>query len=118
MDRPEFLRMKMNIFPDDVIEQYNLKDKVNSKGHIILRVEKGMYRLPQAGIISQRILEQRLNAVGYSQSTTTPGLWTYKWRPITFTLCVEDFGVEYGGWEHAQHLKDTLQKNYTISHNW
>ena len=77
-----------------------------------------MYRLPQAGIISQRILEQRLNAVGYSQSTTTPGLWTHKWRPITFTLCVDDFGVKYVGREHAQHIMDKLQANYTISQDW
>ena len=31
---------------------------------------------------------------------------------------MNDFGVKYVGQEHAQHLMDTLQENYTISHYW
>ena len=36
MERPEYLRMKIDNFPEDVIEQYGLKDKVDSEGFIIL----------------------------------------------------------------------------------
>ena len=70
MDRPEFLRMKLDNFPDDVIDQYNLKDKVDEKGFVILRVEKGMYGLPYAGIIAQNLLEERLDFHGYMHSDT------------------------------------------------
>ena len=42
MERPEYLRMKINNFPEDLIEQYKLKDKVDTKGFVILRVEKGL----------------------------------------------------------------------------
>ena len=52
MDRPEFLRTKIENFPDDVIEQYKLKDIVDAKGFVMIRVEKGMYGLPYAGIIA------------------------------------------------------------------
>ena len=52
MDRRKFLRMKIDNFPDHVIEQYNLREKVDKKGYIIARVEKGMYGLPYAGIIA------------------------------------------------------------------
>ena len=31
---------------------------------------------------------------------------------------MDDFGVKYVGQEHAQHLMDTLQENYMISHDW
>ena len=60
MDRPEFLRMKLDNFPDDVIKLYNLMDKVDAKGFVILRIEKGMYGLPYAGIIAQELLTKRL----------------------------------------------------------
>ena len=39
-----------------------------------------------------------------------------KWRPIQFCLVVDDFGVEYVGKKHADHLA-TIQKNITTSLN-
>ena len=77
-----------------------------------------MYGLPQAGLLAQQLLEERLNNKGYSQSTLVPGLWTHEWRTITFTLCVDDFGVKYTGAQHADHLMAILQEHYTISHDW
>ncbi len=77
-----------------------------------------MCGLPQAGILAQQILEQRLNAHGYSQSKAVPGLWTHKTRPISFTLVVDDFGVKYVGKEHAMHLINILSQNYKISEDW
>ena len=65
MERPEFLRMKIDHFPQDVIDHYNLKNMVDDKGYLMVRVEKGMYGLPQAGIIAQQLLEKRLQAEGY-----------------------------------------------------
>ena len=53
MERPEYLRMKLSYFPDDVIEHYKLKDKVDTKGNLYIRVARGMYGLPYAGIIAQ-----------------------------------------------------------------
>ncbi|KAL7474558.1 hypothetical protein ACHAW6_000533, partial [Cyclotella cf. meneghiniana] len=47
-----------------------------------------------------------------------PGLWTHKWRPIAFTLVVDNFGVKYVGQEHALHLKSILEEHYTISMDW
>jgi hypothetical protein len=71
-----------------------------------------MYGLPQAGIIEQELLAKRLKEHGYSQSETMPGLWKHKWRPIIFSLVVNDFGVKYIGKEHAQHLLQMVQKYY------
>jgi hypothetical protein len=31
---------------------------------------------------------------------------------------VDDFGVQYVGKEHAQHLIDDLETNYTVSKDW
>ena len=58
MDRYEFMRMKLEIFPDDVIEEYNLRDKVEPNGYVYIEVRKGMYGLPQAGLLAQKLLEK------------------------------------------------------------
>ncbi len=48
---------------------------------------------------------------------TTPGLWRHKWRPIQFCLIVDDFGVEYVGIEHFNHLLNLLKKFYGVQFN-
>ena len=95
MERPEFLRMKLSYFPDDMIKHYKLKDKVDSKGFVYVKIVKGMYGLPHAGIIAQKNLEERLNKRGYYQSKYTPGFWKHESHPICFSLAVDDFGVKY-----------------------
>ena len=40
------------------------------------------------------------------------------WRPIAFSLVVDDFRVKYVGEEHAKHLLETIQENYETSHEW
>ena len=59
-----------------------------------------------------------MNKHGYHQSTLVPGLCTHEWRPIQFTLVVDDFGVKYTGEEHEKHLMAVLNKDYTITYDW
>jgi hypothetical protein len=115
MVRYEYMRLKLADMPDDVIEHYKLRDVATPDGFVYCKIRKGMYGLPQAGIIAQELLAKRLKEHGYSQSETTPGLWKHEWHPITFTLVVDDFGVKYIGEEHAQHLLQTIQKYYQCS---
>ncbi len=56
MDRFEYFRMKLEIFPQDIIEEYGLRDKVDADGNVFCEVRRGMYGLPQAGIIAQELL--------------------------------------------------------------
>ena len=77
-----------------------------------------MYGLPQAGMLAHKLLEKRLNEKGYVKSKLTPGFWTHKWRHVSFTLCVDDFGVKYVGKQHAEHLMQVLTEHYTIAHDW
>ena len=79
---------------------------------------RGMYGLPQAGLLANQLLEKRLNKHGYHQSKLVPGLWTHDWRPVQFTLVVDDFGVKYVGKEHALHLKKALEADYTVTTEW
>ncbi len=104
--------------PEDIIAHYKLIDIATHDGYIYCKIQKGMYGLPQAGIIAQQLLKKRLKAHGYSQSTITPGLWKHDTRPIIFSLIVNNFGVKYVGEENEQHLLDTVQKYYKCSCNW
>ena len=115
MARYEYMRLKLADMPADVIEHYKLLDVATPDGYVYCEIRKGMYGLPQAGIIAQELLAKRLKEHGYSQSETTPGLWKHEWRPIIFSLVVDDFGVKYVGEEHAQHLLKTIQKYYQCS---
>jgi len=77
-----------------------------------------MYGLPQAGIIAQELLEERLQKAGYTQSKLTPGYWKHEWRPISFTLVVDDFGVKYIGKEQVTHLIKSLKEHYEVEEDW
>jgi len=69
-----------------------------------------MWKLPQAGILANKLLWKRLKPHGYYERVNTPGLWRHATRPITFSLVVDDFGVKYVGKEHADHLISCLKK--------
>jgi hypothetical protein len=119
MARYKYMQLRIADMPDNVIEHYNLRDKATPHGYIYCEIQKGMYGLPQAGIIAQKLLEERLQKHGYRQSQTTPGLlWKHDTRPICFSLVVNNFGVKYVGEENAQQLLDTVRHYYTCSSNW
>ena len=102
---PEYICVKLADIPQEIIDEYKLRDKATPHGSIHIEANKGMYGLPQAGLLANELLEKRLNENGYRQSKLVPGLWKHDWRPIQFTLVVDNFGVKYMGKEHAIHLK-------------
>ena len=85
MTRYQYLYMKLDLLPDDIIKEYKLWDTVNNNGNIFCEVHCGMYGLPQAGIIAQELLEKRFCIAGYTQSKLTPGYWTHAWGPISLS---------------------------------
>jgi hypothetical protein len=118
LERYEYMWLQLSDMPEDVIPHYKLNKIATPEGYIYCEIQKGMYGLPQAGIIAQQLLEERLEKDGYCQSKTTPGLWMHNTRPISFSLVVDDFGVKYVGKENAQHLLDTVPKYYKCSCHW
>jgi hypothetical protein len=90
--------------PKDVIAHYNLNEIATLEGYIYYEIQKGMYGLPQTRIIAQQLLKERLQMDGYRQSITTPGLWNYDTRLISFSLVIDNFGVKYVGEENSHYL--------------
>jgi hypothetical protein len=74
---PEYIRIKISNIPEEIINEYNLHNKVTESGHIHIEANKGMYGLPQAGLIANELLKKQLNEHGYHQSKLIPGLWTH-----------------------------------------
>jgi hypothetical protein len=58
MKRPEYMRIKIADIPDEIIEQYKLKSLVTPEGYVYCEINRGMYGLPQAGLIAQELLQK------------------------------------------------------------
>ena len=115
LHHPKFIRVKLSDIPDEVIEEYKLREKATKNGSVYIKAKRGLYSLPQSGLLANKLLKKRLNKHSYRQSKLVPGLWKHDTRQIQFTLVVDDFRVKYKGEEHAQHLKNTLEE-HTNSH--
>ena len=57
LNRYEYLRLKLDDIPADVQAHYHLADKAKN-GFVYAEVRRGMYGLPQAGILAQELLEK------------------------------------------------------------
>jgi hypothetical protein len=55
-----------------------------------MKIRKGMYGLPQAGILANKLLKKCLATHSYFKQPHTPGLFSHKSRPIWFNLVVDD----------------------------
>ena len=53
---PEYIQVKLMDLLDEIINKYKLRDQANRKGSIFLKVVKGMYGLPQAGLLANELL--------------------------------------------------------------
>ena len=102
--------------PEEFMQKYNLQQYVTPDGWVFFEILKGMYGLPQAGVLAHAKITSLLALHGYAPSKNTPGLWTHATRPIAFALVVDDFGVKYVGEEQANHLLNILLKNYEGVH--
>ena len=77
-----------------------------------------MYGLKQAALLAYNFLVENLEPYGYHPILHTIGIRKHKLHPITFCLCVNNFGVKYFHKHDVDHLINALQKYYEISIDW
>ena len=77
------------------MQEYNLQQYVTPNGWVFFKIRKGMYSLPQAGVLAHTKLMSVLSPHGYAPEKNTPVLWTHATHPIAFSLVVDNFGVKY-----------------------
>jgi hypothetical protein len=84
-----------------------------------MEIHKGMYGLPQAGILANKLLKEQLAGHGYFKQPHTPGLWKHIICPVWFSLCLDSFSIMYILCKHLQHLYNALRKEtYEIVEDW
>ena len=77
-----------------------------------------MYVLPQYVRLSNYLLTKCPTPKGYFQCTHTPKLWRQKWRPILFSLVVDNIEVKYVGKENVDHLITANRELYPVAEDW
>jgi hypothetical protein len=117
LDQFEYMRTPISLSPPDIINHYQLHNKV-LRGYVYMEIRKGMYSLPQASILANKLLKKRLSKHGYFKQPHTFGLFTHESHPIWFNLAVDDFKIKYIGKDTLQHLNNSLQaETYDIVEN-
>jgi hypothetical protein len=117
LPRSEYLRIPLKYLPAEIIDMFHLTPFIHN-GYVLFEVLKGMYGLPQAGILAQNDLVCHLKEHGYIQSEFVPCLFRHITRNISFTLVVDDFGVKYQLKDDADHLFSTLRLKYKLKVDW
>eukprot|EP00804_Cyclotella_cryptica_P023552 CCRYP_018913-RA/>CCRYP_018913-RA protein AED:0.17 eAED:0.19 QI:0/0/0/1/0.25/0/5/0/1080 len=115
LKRPEFTKIRLDNLPDEIVDEYKLKEIATPDGWVYIRITRGMYGLPQSGALANELLEKQLNAEGYFQSKIVPGFWKHDTRDLQFVLVVDDFGIKYLREEDLDHLIATLKKHYDVA---
>lgn len=119
LDEPEFMRIHIDDFTEEVIKEYNVMEYLDEDGYVYCQIDGCMYGLSQAGKIANDDLKKILEPHGYYPSKRTSGLWFHKKRPISFTLVVDDFGIKFENKEDIDHLLKIIEdNNYPIKTGW
>jgi hypothetical protein len=59
MDSFEYMHIPIKLIPQEIIVQYKLLPLI-SDGHVYIEAKKGMYGLPQSGILANQLLARLL----------------------------------------------------------
>ena len=111
------MRVPIELVPQEIIDANNLASKIKN-GYIYMKIIRGIYGLPQSGVLANKLLKKWLEEHDYYEVDHTPGRFTHKTRPLWFTLVVDDFGVKYVGKQHAEHLMSILKQHYDMEEDW
>jgi hypothetical protein len=105
---------KLADIPQEFIDEYKLNELARDSW-VYLEMRHGIYGLPQAGILANNLLQDRLSKFDYYTAATIPGLWHHKWCLIMFALIVDNFAIQYLGNAHLNHLCQALKQHYKVS---
>ena len=117
MNCSEYMRIPAKYLPAGIVEQYQLKF-LNVNMYYMVEIRKGIYGLPQAGIITNKRLQAHLYRHGYFPCPHTLGLYKYKSLDTTFTFVVDNFGIRYTSKANALHLIHCLRSLYIVTIDW
>jgi hypothetical protein len=112
------MRIHIDLIPEEIQYEYNTKEYADKDGYVYMEVTGAIYGLAQSGYLANQDLIKNLATFGYHPVKRTPGLWKHETRRTTFTLVVDDFGVQYFSKEDANHLINSIEANYPVKIDW
>ena len=115
--QPEYLSLLVSHFPPDCREEFGIPSHLSEDTVIYYHILKGLYGMPQAGLLYQTGLVKHLSQYGYHMSLSTPCLFYHDTSKVKFLLWVDDFIIKYQRSDQAsiEHLLNCLRAKYTIT---
>jgi hypothetical protein len=52
LKRPEYVKLKLTDIPEEIIVEYKLRELATPDGNVYIKITKGMYGLPQSGLLA------------------------------------------------------------------
>ena len=52
------MRLKLSDLPKSGVQHYHVENKSTRDGYVYVEIKRGIYGLPQAGLIAQQLLEK------------------------------------------------------------
>ena len=106
----QYMRIHKKFIHQEVLDEYDII--FDDRNFTYVEILRGMYGLKEAGVIAFDQLVRKLKRFGYEPMPQTPGLWRYTSCKTTFTLCVDNFGIQYFSKADVNHLIDAIQDTY------
>ena len=106
------MKLPLSMFPQEIVDQYNLNDLVAAYGYGYMDIRKGMPGLKQSGRLASDHLTKNLARNRYAPVPHTPSLWRHHTSDLVFSLVVDNFGIKYTRKADADHLLKSLQEDY------
>ena len=106
----QYMRIHKKFILQEVLDKYDII--FDDRDFTYVEIRRGMYGLKEAGVIAFDQLIQKLKRFGYEPMPQTPGIWKHTSRRTTFTLCVDDFGIQYFSKDDANHLINAIRATY------
>ena len=107
-------KVRAKYIPEETIKKHKLEQYIEDDGWLRFEIGKGMYVIPEAGRLASDLLRARLKKYGYIEATHTPGYWKHMWKPISWTLIVDDFGFKYTKKQHVDELLKIMSQWYVM----
>ena len=111
--------MKLSDIPDEVIEEYKLREKATKNGSIYIRFKRGMYGLPQSELLANELLEKHLNKLTCDWTGTQYiGItldWDYNKRQVHLSMpnyvkkALKQFQTITGKLQHSPYPSVPIQ---------
>ena len=117
LETPEYLWLTRNQVPPATLVTYG--DAIVWLGdHTLVRINKGLYGLSQAGRLAKEKLISLLAGNGYNIPDNTGCLFRHETRVIAFALVVNDFVIKYEHRDYVEYLLAAIEQEYSLEADW